>query len=60
MQFSDDGKLRKLGKIGGKKNHSYYITIPMDYVKAAGWREGQKLIIKKSARKPKIVIEDLD
>lgn len=59
-KMMDDGRLRKLGKIGGKNNYSYYITLPMDYVKAAGWREGQKLVIQKSARRPRIIIEDQD
>ena len=60
MKFIRNVKTRKLGKIGSKKSHSYYVTIPMDYVKAAGWREGQSLTIKKSGRKSRLIIEGLD
>ncbi len=42
---------RKLGKIGTDKNHSYYVTIPINFVRKLGWREGQKLVIKRVGRK---------
>ncbi len=47
---------RKLGKIGSKENHSYYVTRPIEYIRKLGWRDNQKLIIKKRANK--LVIED--
>jgi bifunctional DNA-binding transcriptional regulator/antitoxin component of YhaV-PrlF toxin-antitoxin module len=45
--------IRKLTKTGGS---SYYVTIPLDYIREFGWREGQKLVVKK--RGSKITIED--
>ena len=42
-----------LSKAGG---HSYYIVLPVDFVRELGWRERQKLVISKN--KKKIVIED--
>ena len=45
--------VRKLTKVGGS---SYYITIPLDYVREFGWREHQKLVVKKRGKK--LIIED--
>lgn len=45
--------IRKLTKTGGS---SYYVTLPLDYIREFGWREGQKVVVKK--RGSKITIED--
>lgn len=42
-----------LSKIAG---HSYYVVLPIDIVRELGWRERQKLVIKKKGNK--IIIED--
>jgi hypothetical protein len=39
--------VRKIGKIGSVKNHSYYVTLPVDFVRGLNWREGQRLSIKR-------------
>lgn len=39
-------KIQKTGSDGG----SYMITIPKDYIKQLGWREGQKLVVKKRGK----------
>jgi len=44
---------RKLSKSG---SGSYYVVIPPAMVSALGWRERQKLTVKKKGKK--IVIED--
>lgn len=48
--------VRKLGKIGSATNHSYYVTIPIEFVRNLSWRDNQRLIVKK--RGSKLVIED--
>lgn len=48
--------VRKLGKIGSASNHSYYVTLPIEYVRSMGWRDNQKLVVRK--RGTKLVIED--
>ncbi len=45
--------VRKLNKIGG---NSYYITIPISYIRELKWREKQKVVVKK--RGNKLIIED--
>lgn len=55
-----DIKVRKLGKIGSAKNYSYYVTLPMDFVKELGWKDGQKLAIRKPGKKQRLIVEDVD
>lgn len=43
--------VRKIGKIGSVSNHSYYVTLPVDFVRGLNWREGQKLSIKRVGAK---------
>jgi len=45
--------VRKLNKIGGG---SYFITIPISYVRELKWREKQKVVVKKRGKK--LIIED--
>jgi len=42
---------RKVGKIGSRSNHSYYVTLPIAYIRNLGWREGQKVIVKRVGTK---------
>ena len=42
---------RKLGRIGTNDNHSYYVTIPMSFVKSLALKQGQTLKIKKVGTK---------
>jgi len=44
---------RKLTKTG---MGSYYLTLPRDMIKALGWKERQKLTVKKDGQK--LIIED--
>jgi len=48
-----DNPVRKLSKAGG---YSYYVTLPKAFVEALGWRERQKLVVKRSGKK--LIIED--
>jgi len=43
-------KLRKVS------THSYAVTIPKEFVKEFGWRERQKLVVRRSGKK--IIIFD--
>ncbi len=45
--------VRKLGMTG---TYTYYLTLPKGVVEELGWREGQKLVVRRSG--DKIVIED--
>lgn len=40
---SDERHIRKLGKTGGGK--TYMLTVPIEYVRQLGWKEGQKLSV---------------
>ena len=46
---------RKLGKTGNVDSPSYFITIPIEIVRAMGWADSQTLQVKKS--RGKVVIE---
>jgi len=48
-----DKSTRKLTKVGG---HSIAVTIPIELVRDLGWRERQKVVVKKRGKK--LVIED--
>ena len=47
--------IRKLGKVGG--GTSYSITLPIEIIREFGWREGQKLVVRKYGEN-KVIIED--
>jgi len=47
--------IRKLGTIGNSEQPSYYLTLPIDYIRALGWESGQKLVTRK--RGDKLVLE---
>jgi bifunctional DNA-binding transcriptional regulator/antitoxin component of YhaV-PrlF toxin-antitoxin module len=49
----NESSIRKLTKLGKK---SLAVTIPIEIIREFGWREKQKVIVKKSGKK--IVIED--
>lgn len=42
---------RTLGKIGSPANHSYYVTLPIGFIRGLKWKEGQQLTIKKVGSK---------
>lgn len=45
--------IRKLTRVGGT---SLSITIPVEFIKEFGWRERQKVVVKKSGKK--LIISD--
>ena len=47
--------VRKIGKIGTDKNHSYYVTIPISFIRGLKWREGQKVVVKRVGKKIHII-----
>jgi antitoxin component of MazEF toxin-antitoxin module len=49
----EDKNIRKLAKIG---KTSLAVTIPRDFIVALGWREKQKMVVKKQGKN--IVISD--
>jgi len=46
--------IRKITKMGGGR--SFGLTLPIEYVHKLGWKERQKVVVKKSGQK--IIIED--
>jgi bifunctional DNA-binding transcriptional regulator/antitoxin component of YhaV-PrlF toxin-antitoxin module len=53
VRKQEDKNIRKLTKVGRK---SIVATIPIEIVRELGWREKQKVIVKKSGSK--LVISD--
>jgi bifunctional DNA-binding transcriptional regulator/antitoxin component of YhaV-PrlF toxin-antitoxin module len=49
----NESQIRKLTKLGKK---SLCVTIPIEIIREFGWKERQKLIVKKFGKK--IIIED--
>jgi len=39
-----------------RSKRSYYVTLPIEYVRKLGWREQQKVVVKKLGKK--LTIED--
>jgi hypothetical protein len=39
-----------------KSKRSYYITLPIQYVRDLKWRETQKVVVKKAGKK--LIVED--
>jgi len=42
---------RTVGRIGSAKNHSYYVTLPINFVRALNWSEGKSVTVKKVGNK---------
>ena len=53
---SDKFNQRKISKVGG--GDSYSVTLPIQYMRELGWREGQKVTVKKRGKK--LIIEDYE
>jgi len=52
-QGSKSEPVRKIGKTG---TYTYYVTLPKSVIDDLDWRDGQKVVVKKSGSR--IVIED--
>ncbi len=52
-QGSKNEAIRKLTKTG---EYTYYVTIPKSYISDLGWRERQRLIVKKVGKR--LIIKD--
>ena len=52
-QGSKSEPVRKIGKTG---TYTYYVTVPKSVIDDLDWRDGQKVVVKKSGSR--IVIED--
>ncbi len=50
----EESNVRKLTRTGGGKSVS--ITLPIEYIRELGWKDRQKVIVKKQG--DKLVIED--
>ncbi len=53
-QKIEDSNIRKLTRTGGGK--SIGVTLPIEYVRELGWKDRQKVVVKKQGQK--LVIED--
>lgn len=50
--------IRKLGKTGSSQNPSYFITLPISYIRQLSWREGQKIEVTFNEKTKSIEISD--
>ena len=48
--------VRKLGTIGNASQPSYYVTLPIDFIRNLGWDSAQEVKIRKHGKK--LIIED--
>jgi bifunctional DNA-binding transcriptional regulator/antitoxin component of YhaV-PrlF toxin-antitoxin module len=48
----NDENIRKIQK----SKRSYYVTLPIEYVRKLGWREQQKVVVHKPGKR--LMIED--
>lgn len=53
-QKIEDRNTRKLTRTGNGKSVS--VTLPIEYIRELGWRDKQKVVVKKQGQK--LVIED--
>lgn len=53
VRKTEERNVRKLTKVG---KTSLSVTIPVEYLRALGWREKQKVVVKKLGKK--LIIED--
>ncbi len=53
-QKIEDSNIRKLTRTGGGK--SIGVTLPIEYIRELGWKDRQKVVVKKQGQK--LVIED--
>jgi len=51
-----DETVRSLSKVGSGR--SYSITLPASVIRAFGWRERQKLVLKVDAKRKTILLSD--
>jgi len=50
----EERNVRKLNKTGGT---SYSVVLPIEFIREFGWREHQKVVVRKDGRE-RLVIED--
>lgn len=54
----ENDHIRKLGKTGAEESPSYFITIPKSLIRELGWRDNQKLVVRRMHGQPKLIVED--
>lgn len=52
----EDRNIRKLSRVGG--GTSYSLTLPIEAIRAFGWKEKQKLEVKIDKKGKRIIIKD--
>ena len=57
-RVSGQENIRKLGKTGSSQSPSYFITLPISYVRQLGWRDGQKLVIEYNEDSQSLTLHD--
>lgn len=57
-QKSSKKHIRKLGKTGNVDSPSYFLTLPIDVVRALGWHDGKQLTVRRA--RGKVIIESND
>jgi len=57
-QETGQENVRKLGRTGSPTNPSYYVTLPIEFIRNLGWRDGQKVVIKYNEDDNSLIITD--
>ncbi len=48
--------IRKLAKVGG--GHTYGLTLPIEFIREFGWKEGQKVVVEVDKKRQRFIIRD--
>jgi hypothetical protein len=50
--------VRKLGRTGAVGSKSYYVTLPVSLIRELGWRDNQRIAVRRMHGQPKLILED--
>ena len=59
-QESGQENIRKLGRTGSPENPSYYVTLPINFIRNLNWRDGQKVVVSFNEKDQSLNIRDAD
>ncbi len=57
-RVSGQENIRKLGQTGSSQNPSYFVTLPIGYIRQLGWRDGQRIVIEYNEESQSLTIRD--
>lgn len=57
-QEAGQENVRKLGRTGSSSSPSYYVTLPIEFIRRLSWRDGQKVVIQYDEKTNSLSIQD--